>query len=200
MPRKTVLNTPSKQRNNSSGQSDNQYPPGNAQKFQNSLGGRKPNLMEIEQLAQLRESDVDALLKNDTITLAQIQGLDWGGKFEVANKYLDICDGEAKHSLLHDPHHAVRAAAALFRPKVKDAAGTHAAIAQLARTLANGQRTISTLAGEKSVVQIEEMILTTQPLAVMVEAANFIASLAKGTGEGGDALLATLRATIKAIS
>lgn len=200
MPRKIVPKTPTNKHNNFSRQSDDQYPIGSAKTFQNSLGGRKPNLMEIEQLAQLRQYDVEALLKNNAISLEQIHGLDWGGKFEVANKYLDICDDAAKHALLHDPHHAVRAAASLFKPKVKNLAGTYAAVAELARTLANGQRSIQTLAGEKSLAQIEEMILSTHPLAVLVEAEIFISSFEDDNGqEGSDTLLAILPAAIKAI-
>ena len=90
-----------------------------AKDLQASFGRRKPNQQEVEMLHQLRQQDVEQLLKKNMITVNDIMGLDWGGRFAIANRHFDKCDDAAKQALLHDQHHAVRAAASLFKPPVK---------------------------------------------------------------------------------
>jgi len=70
-------------------------------------------------LHQLRQQDVEQLLKKNMITVNDIMGLDWGGRFAIANRHFDKCDDAAKQALLHDQHHAVRAAASLVNSDLK---------------------------------------------------------------------------------
>jgi hypothetical protein len=151
-----------------------------ALEFAASFGRRKPNPQEVEKLHRLREQDLAALATKDVITVEDIQALEWGVKFEVANKFFDRCDDTAKHALLHDQHHAVRAAAQLFKPaekRVPPAAPTPAPIAQATAA---------------------EMALV--PVSLLVRAESFIAGFeGDEMQEGVDQLLEDLRASLKPI-
>jgi hypothetical protein len=175
-----------------------------------SFGRRKPNPAEVTELHRLREQDLAALASKDIITIDDIQVLEWGVKFAVANELFDKCDAAAKHALLHDQHHGVRAAATLFKPTeklarqvlppVKPAAApvAPATIAQVAAIIMNGKQRMATLQGLKTAAGIEEMIGWTHPTALLERVEAFIVGFeGDETQEGIDQLLADLRAARK---
>ena len=165
-----------------------------------SFGRRKPNQEEVAELHRLREQEIEALSRKDMITVEDIQAMEWGVKFEVANKFFDRCDDTAKHALLHDQHHAVRAAAQLFKPAEKPvlpaaptpAPAAQATVAEVALAIMNGKQHITTLYGVKTVAGIEDLIASTHPRDVLQRAESFIVAF-----EGIDQLLADLRAALK---
>jgi len=174
-----------------------------------SFGRRKPNQDEVAELHRLREQDLAALAPKAVITVEDVQALEWGVKFEVANKFLDKCEEAAKHALLHDPHHGVRSAAALFKPAEKpslppsaerSARTAQATAAQIAVIIMNGKRRMATLHGLKTAAGIEEMIESIYPASLLERATDFIAGFeGDDTQEGVDQLLADLRAALKPI-
>lgn len=168
-----------------------------------SFGRRKPNQEEVAELHRLRDREVDALAKKDVITVEDIQTLEWGAKFKVANEHFDKCDDAAKHALLHDPHHGVRSAASLFVPTpapTPSAPVAQASVADVALVIMNGKKRLATLHGLKSAAGIEEMITSTYPLRLLERAEAFIAGFeGDDMQEGIDELLAMLRAAIKPI-
>jgi hypothetical protein len=172
-----------------------------------SFGRRKPTQEEVAELYRMRDLEVDALAKNDVITVEDIQSLEWGGKFKVANEHFDKCDDAAKHSLLHDKHHGVRSAAALFIPTpaatpapTPSAPGAQASVADVALVIMNGKKRLATLHGLKSAAGIEEMISSTHPLQLLERAEAFIAGFeGDDLQEGIAELLTELRAAIKPI-
>lgn len=174
-----------------------------------SFGRRKPNQDEVAELHRLREQDLAALAAKDVITVEDIQTLEWGVKFEVANKFFDKCDASAKHALLHDQHHGVRSAAVLFKPAEKPTLPTppatskpvaQATVSEIASVIMNGKQRIATLHGLKTVAGIEEMIASTHPTLLLERAEAFIAGFeGDELQEGVDQLLADLRATLKPI-
>lgn len=175
--------------------------------FAASFGRRKPTQQEVKELHRLREQDFDALAKKDAITVGDIQALEWGVKFEVANKLFDHCDETAKHALLHDQHHAVRAAAQLFKRAEKavtpvaetTAPVGHMTVAEVALVIMNGKQRIATLSGMKTAAGIEDMIASALPVSVLSRAESFIAGFeGDDLQEGVDQLLADLRAALKA--
>lgn len=173
-----------------------------------SFGRRKPNPDEVEQLHRLREQDLQMLLTKTVITIQDLQGLEWGVKFSVANELFDKCEASAQYALLHDQHHGVRAAALLFKPKEKAdrpvaQAPTVAAqetTAEVALVIMNGKKRMATLRGLKTAAGIEEMIASTHPISLLARAESFVAGfegdeLQEGVGQ----LLADLRAALKPI-
>lgn len=173
-----------------------------------SFGRRKPSQKEVKELHRLRELDLNALAKKDVITVEDIQALEWGVKFEVANKFFDRCDAAAKHALLHDQHHAVRAAAQLFKPSEKHvppvvptpAPAAQVTVAEVALAIMNGKQRIATLYGMKTVDGIQDMIASTHPVSVLSRAESFIAGFeGDEIQEGVDQLLADLRAALNPI-
>lgn len=166
-----------------------------AKDLQASFGRRKPNSQEVAMLHQLRHQDVEHLLQKDVITVNGILGLDWGGRFAIANRHFDKCDDAAKQALLHDQHHAVRAAASLFKPPVK-----FARVSAVALAIMDGKPNIGTLNGVKSLDGIEEMIISTHPFAILEAAEKFISGFEDDTTQlGVSELLAQLRACINPI-
>lgn len=166
-----------------------------AKELQASFGRRKPNQQEVAMLHQLRQQDVERLLKKELITINCIMGLDWGGRFAIANRHFDKCDDAAKHALLHDQHHAVRAAASLFKPPVK-----LASVSAVALAIMDGKQNIDTLNGTKSLGGIEDLIISTHPLSVLEAAEKFIAGFENDTTQVGvGELLAQLRASLNSI-
>jgi hypothetical protein len=174
-----------------------------------SFGRRKPNQEEVAELHRLREQEVEALSKKDVITVEDIQALEWGVKFEVANKFFDKCEPSAQHALLHDQHHGVRAAAQLFKPAEKPVppapapapeSVAHMTVAEAARTIMNGKQRMATLHGVKTVAGIEDLIASTHPRDVLQRAESFIVGFeGDDMQEGVDQLLADLRAALKPI-
>lgn len=166
-----------------------------AKDLQASFGRRKPNPQEVALLHKLRHQDIEHILQNDVITINGILGLDWGGRFAIANRHFDKCNDDAKHALLHDQHHAVRAAASLFKPPVK-----LARVGAVALAIMDGKPNIGTLNGVKSLEGIEEMIISTHPFAVLEAAEKFISGFEDdNTQFGVGELLAQLRACINPI-
>lgn len=175
-----------------------------ALEFKASFGRRKLDPEEAAELYRLRDIDVAALVRKGAITVEDVQTLEWGGRFIVANEHFDICTDVAKHALLHDSHHGVRAAAALFVPRHTARAAaparstTQASIAETALAIMNGKKRIETLHGDKSAAGIEAMITSTHPLALLERAENFIAGFeGDELQESVDQLLADLRAILK---
>jgi hypothetical protein len=175
-----------------------------------SFGRRKPSPAEVAELYRLREQDLAALASKDVISVDDIQALEWGVKFEVANKFFDKCDAAAKQALLHDQHHGVRAAATLYKPAENSArkmpsavkAATtpvaSATIAQVAAIIMNGKQRVATLQGLRTAADIEEMIVLTHPTALLERVEAFIVGFeGDETQEGVDQLLADLRAARK---
>lgn len=178
-----------------------------AKELQASFGRRKPNRQETEELYRLRDLEVEALAKKSVITVADIQALEWGGRFKVANEHLDKCEETAKHALLHDPNQGVRAATFLFKPAEKppslSAPGVpspQASVADVALALMNGKQRIATLFGQKTQAGVEEMIASTHPIAVLARAETFVAGFQDNRLlEDVDQLLADLRTSRKPI-
>jgi len=178
-----------------------------AKGLKDSFGRRKPNEEETRELYRLRELEVEALARKSVITVADIQALEWGGRFAVANEHLDKCDDQARHALLHDQHHGVRAAASLFKPPEKPAAqpasavpAEQASVADVALALMNDKQRIATRYGLKTQAGVEEMILSTHPTALLERAEAFIAGFEDDDlQEGVNELLADLRAVRKPI-
>ena len=172
----------------------------NAKTFQASLGRRKPTPQEIEKLRLLRQQDVEAILRSEVISADQINSLDWGGKFEIAKEHFDKCDDAAKHALLHDQSHPVRAAASVFRPRAKPfpypRLGRSSA-GDIAHSLMNGKEKIPTTHGDKTVDEIESMIQSTYPMAALLQAEKFVSAFERDStkSNAGD-LLAILRSLI----
>jgi len=174
-----------------------------------SFGRRKPNQDEVAELHRLREQDLAALASKDVITIEDIQALEWGVKFQVANQFFDKCDAAVQHALLHDQHHGVRSAAALFKPSEKPRPPTPAAaskpvaqatVAEVASAIMNGKKRMTTLHGVKTAAGIEDMIASTHPTSVLERAEAFITGFeGDDMQEGVDELLADLRAAIKPI-
>lgn len=172
-----------------------------------SFGPRKPNQREVAELHRLREQDLAALAHKDVITIEDIQSLEWAVKFEVANKFFDKCDAAAQHALLHDKHHGVRSAAALFKPVKKPtidrppaalaatATLAQATISEVAAVIMNGKQRMATLHGLKTAAGIEEMIASTHPTSLLERLEAFISGFeGDEMQEGVDQLLADLRA------
>ena len=178
-----------------------------AKELQASFGRRKPNREETEELYRLRDLEVEALAKQSVITIADIQALEWGGRFKIANEHLDKCDEQARHALMHDQHHGVRSAAVLFKPAEKpvppavpDLPAAPANVADVALALMNGKKRLSTSFGLKTQDGVEDMILSTHPIGTLERAEAFIAGFeGDELQEGVDELLAELRAAIKPI-
>lgn len=172
----------------------------NAKTFQASLGRRKPTPQEIEKLRLLRQQDVEALLRSEVISADQINSLDWGGKFEIAKEHFDKCDEAAKHALLHDQSHPVRAAASVFRPRAQAFPYSQlgrASVIDIARSLMNGKEMIPTTHGNKTVDEIASMIQSTYPLAALLQAEKFVSAFERDSTKSDAAdLLATLRSLI----
>jgi hypothetical protein len=172
-----------------------------------SFGRRKPSQEEVAELHRLRDRDVDALVKKGVITVEDIQSLEWGAKFKVANEHYDKCDDAAKHALLHDKHHGVRSAAALFVPSQAAAPApkrfapqSQPRVADVALVIMNGKKHIATLHGMKNAAGIEEMIASTHPASLLERAESFISGFeGDDLQEGVDQLLADMRAVIKPI-
>jgi len=177
-----------------------------------SFGRRKPTKDQVTKLEQLREHEVAMLANKDMITVQDVSTLEWGGKFEIANKLFDKCDDSAKHALLHDPHSAVCAAAALFKPAARPTAppppppptaskpAAYATVAEVAAAIMNGKKRMATLYGLKSVEGIEEMIASTHPTSLLERAETFVAGFeGDDLQEGVDQLLVDLRAVLKPI-
>ncbi|WP_199028440.1 KH domain-containing protein [Ralstonia sp. ASV6] len=61
----------------------------------------------------LRDNEVNHLAGQDTIEAADLQTLDRGARFKVAEALFARCSEEAQHALLNDAHHSVRSAAAI---------------------------------------------------------------------------------------
>lgn len=174
-----------------------------------SFGRRKPNQGEVAELHRLREQDLAAVASKDVITIEDIQALEWGVKFQVANQFFDKCDAAAQHALLHDQHHGVRSAAALFKPSanptpLRPAAASmpvaQATVAEVTSSIMNGKKRMSTLHGVKTAAGIEDMIASTHPTSVLERAEAFIAGFeGDEMQEGVNDLLTALRAAIKSI-
>lgn len=174
-----------------------------------SFGRRKPNQNEVTELHRLREQDLAVLAAKDVITVEDIQALEWGVKFEVANKFFNKCDAAAKHALLHDRHHGVRSAAVLFKPTEKPELPTppaaskpvaQATVSEIAAANMNGKQRMATLHGLKTAAGIEEMIASMHPTSLLERAEAFIAGFeGDDLQEGVDQLLADLRAALKPI-
>jgi len=172
-----------------------------------SFGRRKPSQEEVAELHRLRDREVDALAKKDVITVEDIQTLEWGAKFKVANEHFNKCNDTAKHALLHDKHHGVRSAAALFVPMpaatpapAPSAPAAQASVTDVALVIMNGKKHLVTLHGHKSSAGIEEMITSTHPLQLLERAEAFIAGFEGDDLQNGiEELLAELRAVIKPI-
>jgi hypothetical protein len=174
-----------------------------------SFGRRKPNQNEVAELHRLREQDLASLATKDVITIEDIQALEWGVRFEVANKFFDKCEAAAKHALMHDPHHGVRSAAALFKPAETPVLTTplatakpvaQAAVSEIAAVIMNGKQRMATLHGLKTAAGIEEMIASTHPTSLLERAEAFIAGFEDDDlQEGVNELLADLRAALKPI-
>lgn len=172
-----------------------------------SFGRRKPNQDEVRELHRLREQEVQTLSKKDVITVEDIQALEWGGRFAIANKHFDKCDDAAKHALLHDEHHGVRSAATLFEPPsmlaepapvAASKPAVPATASEVAAVIMNGRKRVTTLHGVKTAAGIEEMIVSTYPVSLLERAESFIAGFeGDELQEGVDQLLADLRAVIK---
>lgn len=168
-----------------------------------SMGRRKPNPDEAEELYRLRECDVAKLAKKAVISIEDIHSLEWGGRFKIANEYLDKCDENARESLLHDQHHGVRSAAALFKPAERAAPApvdTGTSVTDASRAIMNGQERINTSFGMKSCAGIEALIYSTHPLETLTRAESFISGFeGDEQQEGVDELLASLRDAIDKI-
>lgn len=171
-----------------------------AKTFQASLGRRKPTPQEIEKLRQLRQQDVDAILRSTVISADQIDSVDWGGKFEIAKEHFDKCDEAAKYALLHDQSHPVRAAASLFRPRAKplrDSQECSSSVTDIARSLMNGKEKIPTTQGDKTVDEIESMIRSAYPIAALLQAEKFVSTFERDSTKRDAAdLLVMLRSLI----
>lgn len=169
-----------------------------AKELQASFGRRKPNREETEELYRLRDLEVEALAKKSIITIDDIQALEWGGRFKIANEYLDKCDEQARHALEHDQHHGVRSAAVLFKPAEKRVPPAN--VADVALALMNGKKRMPTSFGLKTQEGVEDMILSTHPIGTLERAEAFIAGVeGDELQEGVDKLLAELHAAIKPI-
>ena len=174
-----------------------------------SFGRRKPNQDEVAELHRLREQDLATLATKDVITIEDIHTLEWGVRFEVANKFFDKCDAAAQHALLHDQHHGVRSAATLFKPAGKHTPTTtqatpkrvaQATVSEIAAVIMNGRQSMATLRGQKTAAGIEEMINSTHPTSLLERAEAFIAGFeGDDLQEGVNELLADLRAALKPI-
>ena len=176
-----------------------------ALKYAASFGRRKPTQAEVQELYNLREQDVQALARKTVITVEDIQALEWGAKFRVANELFDKCDDAAQHALLHDSHHGVRAAAQLYvskpaAPAVPAASIGQSSVQEVAVVIMNGKQRQATLHGLKSAAGIEELILSTHPLQLLQRAGAFIAGF-EGCElqEGVDSLLVELRTAINLV-
>jgi hypothetical protein len=180
-----------------------------AKDYQASFGKRKPNPDEAAELYRLREQDVQAIAAKPLITVADIQTLEWGGRFMIANEFFDKCDEQARYALLHDQHNGVRSAATLFKPAVTSAPpippvaskpATQATVREIAAAIMNGKPHLDTLHGVKTASGIEEMIASTHPTALLERAEAFIVGFeGDDMQEGVDQLLADLRASLKPI-
>lgn len=89
---------------------------GRAKLFLNSLSGRYPSPPEAKLLYRLRDKDVTELQRKKVITQADVETLEWGGRFRVANESFDKCEQDAQEILRNDPDHRVRAAVVTFKP------------------------------------------------------------------------------------
>lgn len=177
-----------------------------AKEFQESFGKRKPSAEQVAELHRLREQDVRAIAAKPVITVADIQTLEWGGRFAIANKYLDKCDEQAREALLRDAHHGVRSAAVLFKPRAQAArtqpelrggSAVPASVTEIAQAILNGRSNLETQYGAKSASDIEQMILSTHPKAALEGAEAFIGGFeGDELQEGVDDLLRQLRAAI----
>lgn len=170
-----------------------------------SFGRRKPNPEEAREVYRLRELEVGALSKQSVITVADIQTLEWGGRFAIANEHLDKCDEQARHALLHDQHHGVRSAASLFKPSEKPTSQpgptvqtVPASVADVALALMNDKQRIATRYGLKTQAGVEDMIASTHPIGLLKRVESFIAGFeGDELQEGVNELLAELRVALK---
>lgn len=72
-----------------------------------------PSIAEIEAMYAKRDEDIAALGKKESITMADIAGLDRLGRFQLVICLWKKCTLEVRTALANDPHHSVRSAALL---------------------------------------------------------------------------------------
>lgn len=72
-----------------------------------------PSPQELEVIYAERDAAVAALAAKGKIEAADLAPLDRLGRCKVANEHWGICDESARHALLNDMHHFVRACACL---------------------------------------------------------------------------------------
>lgn len=67
----------------------------------------------LQELFAERERAVAALVDGEQIAAADLEGLDYLGRFKVANEHLHLCDASARSALLSYTHHFVASCARL---------------------------------------------------------------------------------------
>ncbi|HFS8928961.1 TPA: hypothetical protein ACH1VU_006237 [Pseudomonas aeruginosa] len=72
-----------------------------------------PSPKELVVLYAERDAAVAAMADKGIIEAADLAPLDCLGRCKVANEHWGICDVSARHTLLNDTHHFVRACACL---------------------------------------------------------------------------------------
>lgn len=73
---------------------------------------RQPSPQEAKAIYAEREARVEALASTGSIKAAELEALDRIGRCKVANDHWALCDEQARHALINDPHHFVRSCAA----------------------------------------------------------------------------------------
>ena len=72
-----------------------------------------PSIAEIEAMYAKRDEEIAALGKKETITMADLAGLDRLGRFQLVICLWKKCTSEVRDALANDQHHSVRSAALL---------------------------------------------------------------------------------------
>lgn len=74
-------------------------------------GSYKPSVIAL--MYQCRDLMIERLVHAPSIKTEHIAQLDRTGRCKIASEHWDLCDAEAKRSLLNDVHHFVRSCAEL---------------------------------------------------------------------------------------
>lgn len=74
---------------------------------------RYPSPAEIEVIYAARKEALQKLAKKDQVQVDDLVGLDYLGRFRVADELWEKCSPTTRHALQHDEHHFVRSAATL---------------------------------------------------------------------------------------
>jgi hypothetical protein len=70
-----------------------------------------PSVTEIKAIYSSRQASLNSLIAMKCVNAQDLDRLDRGGRFRVADELWDLCSPSAKQALLNDPHPHVRSTA-----------------------------------------------------------------------------------------